>query len=651
MVASDTVDGRVESEERLPRDYGKYRLTRRIATGGMAELFLAHRHDAPLSPLVIKRILPHLASSDGFVSMFLDEARIAASLSHPNIVRIEDIGQVEGTYYLAMEYVHGEDIRCIYNKAYQLQRSLPLSHSIQVVADAARGLAHAHRATNFAGQPMHLVHRDVSPQNILVTYDGHVKVVDFGIAKAAGKVAQTRAGVLKGKYSYMSPEQALGEDVDHRTDLFALGIILYETTTGTRLFKRANELSTLQAIIKGQFTRPSEALPGYPAELERILMTALAREPEARFQSGERLADELEQFLDASRLRASRRDIASFMADLFADKLAEEEGSGEPSVADPALVREELGNRPGRSAQARLETELAQRRRRAPEPDDDDLDATKIERDTDPAPRKGADEANTVAVVAAYRAPAPRGPTAILDDSDPPFSGNDGPKYADPTERIRMRSSDPEPLVRPVFDPPRSPARRPPGSVLLVLAVVAMAAGGISLWAQRGQEPAAPTPVLASIRVLTEPNAEVFVDGDPVGTANGEGRAGPFEVPAGGRLLRVVHGDLRFDRQRDLEIEAGGRYEVEIRARQGFLVLRVAPWARVTVNGKAMGYTPLPRIPLYEGVHEVTLENPDLGVQKRRNVRVIAGEESLVEEVFSESEASSTQTQRSGSQR
>ncbi|MCA9554474.1 MAG: serine/threonine protein kinase, partial [Myxococcales bacterium] len=250
--------------ERLPRDFGKYRLEKRIATGGMAEVFLAHRLDEPLKPLVIKRILPHLIKSGDFVQMFLDEARIAAQLSHPNVVGILDIGQVEGTYYLAMEYVHGEDIRRIYNRAYKLQRSLPLSHSIRVIADAALGLGHAHKLTDLAGQPLGLVHRDVSPQNILVTYDGEAKVVDFGIAKAANKVAETRAGVLKGKYSYMSPEQALGEGIDHRTDIFALGIILYETTTGTRLFKRENELATLQAIIKCEYLPPSQALQNYP---------------------------------------------------------------------------------------------------------------------------------------------------------------------------------------------------------------------------------------------------------------------------------------------------------------------------------------------------------------------------------------------------
>lgn len=305
--------------EQLPKTFGKYRLERKLATGGMAEIFLARPLRGSGDPLVIKRILPNLVQAKDFVSMFMDEARIAARLDHPNVVRVLDLGQVEGSYFLAMEYVHGEDIRRIYNQAFKLQRSLPLSHSIQVVADAGRGLAYAHKLTDF-GQPMHVVHRDVSPQNILVTYDGRTKVVDFGIAKAVNKVVQTRGGVLKGKYSYMSPEQAMGEGIDHRTDIFALGIILYETTTGTRLFKRHNELATLQAVMKCDFVPPREALPGYPVELERIVLRALEKHPSDRWEDAEDFSDALETFLVTSGLKVSRSVISRFMHDLFADE-------------------------------------------------------------------------------------------------------------------------------------------------------------------------------------------------------------------------------------------------------------------------------------------------------------------------------------------
>jgi serine/threonine protein kinase len=349
----------VGTEEVLPTDFGKYRLVKKIATGGMAEIFLAHRHDTPNKPIVIKRILPHLVKGGEFVSMFLDEARIAAQLNHPNIVQIFDVGQIAGSYFIAMEYVHGEDIRRIYNAAYRLQRSLPLSHSIRVIADAALGLGYAHKLTDFAGRPMGVVHRDVSPQNILVTYEGGVKVVDFGIAKAANKVNQTRAGVLKGKYSYMSPEQALGDPIDHRTDIFALGIILYETTTGTRLFKRHNELATLQAIIKCEVVLPSEALPGYPPDLEEVLLKSLAKNPDERYGDAAEFSAALYDFLHTSELYVEREVIAGFMADLFKERLDEERGTGEPALPDEDEVKEEMreATTPSRDSRTRPSAE------------------------------------------------------------------------------------------------------------------------------------------------------------------------------------------------------------------------------------------------------------------------------------------------------
>ncbi len=357
-------------DEALPADFGKYRLEKRIAAGGMAEVFLAHRLDAPHEPLVIKRILPHISQDKSFVQMFTDEARMAANLDHPNVVRILDLGLVEGTYFMAMEYVHGEDIRRIYNRAYKLQRSLPLSHSVRIIADAALGLAYAHKLQDpLTDEPMGLVHRDVSPQNIIVTYAGDAKVVDFGIAKAAHKVQQTRAGQLKGKYSYMSPEQAVGDPLDHRTDIFALGVILYETTTGTRLFKRHNELATLQAVMKCEVPPPRQALPNYPPQLEAILVRALAKRPERRWQNGAALSAALYDFLDDAELRVEREQVGAFMRDLFAD----DDPAPSPSAPAPSRASE------GRGSGLEI-TAAARGRPRAPPPT-----AGMASRDHDPA--------------------------------------------------------------------------------------------------------------------------------------------------------------------------------------------------------------------------------------------------------------------------
>ncbi|MEO1228765.1 MAG: serine/threonine-protein kinase [Myxococcota bacterium] len=550
--------------------------------------------------------------------------------------------QIEGRYFLAMEYIHGEDVRSIYNQAFRLQRSLPLSHSVQVIADAARGLAHAHRAKDLAGQPLGLVHRDVSPQNILVTFEGHVKVVDFGIAKAANKVEQTRSGVLKGKYSYMSPEQALGDSVDHRTDLFALGIVLFETTTGTRLFKRATELTTLQAIIKCDHPRPSEALPGYPPGLETIVLKTLKRHPADRYRDGDRLADALEDFLDDARLRSSRETIADFMADLFKDRLREEAHTGDLAAARrgsrahslPAYPPEEDLTAPP-LPQARVATEVGSRKRPALGRVAEDLELTQSDEQppvpSDPAAdampsvtdRAPDEDEQTAAVTSAWDAPEK---TRLI--RDPHSEG----AFSDWTQRLLMqrKPSDSGEEFDEDLVVPRDRVQYVVLAVAAVLLGLVLGLGG-ALWRSGG-------PTKAEVTVLTEPGAEVFVDGDALGPAGPEGRAGPFLLPEGSRLIRVVQAELRFERERSVEVTAGRTYETEIRARKGFLQLRVSPWAQVAVDGKAMGLTPLPRIPLYEGVHEVVLVNPDMKARRVVTARVLAGEETKVEMRLTEGE-------------
>lgn len=306
--------------------FGNYEVLRKLATGGMAEVYLAKQTGlGGFERLVcIKRILAHLGEQDDFVKMFQDEARIAANLVHPNIAQIYDIGEIDGAYYIAMEYVRGEDMRHVYNQEVARGKPMPPEAAAHVVMGAAAGLDYAHRQASLDGRPLGIVHRDISPQNILVTYDGHVKIVDFGVAKAAGKMAETRAGVLKGKYSYMSPEQASGDPVDSRTDIFALGICLYEVTTGVRLFKRDTELETLHAVIEAKVTPPAEIIPGYDAHLQAIVLRALARDADDRYQSAGEMVRDLERFLIGRGHAPSPASLASYMQELFAEKLADE---------------------------------------------------------------------------------------------------------------------------------------------------------------------------------------------------------------------------------------------------------------------------------------------------------------------------------------
>ena len=312
-------------------EFGKYELLQKIGSGGMGQVFLARtvgQQDFE-KLLVIKRLLPHLSEDEEFLSMFLDEARIAARLNHPNLIQIFELGEYAGSHYLTMEYVAGEDLRRIerYLRV-QGKPPPPLGFACRVIADAAAGLDYAHKARDAQGRPLNLVHRDVSPQNILVGFDGAVKLIDFGVAKAAGKVQSTAAGILKGKYPYMSPEQALGNDVDARSDLFALGIVFWELLTGKRLFKAENELSTLRLVAACQVPPPSKL--GAPAVADALVMKALAKEPADRYPDAAAFRLAVEDFILEERLQASGAHLAAFMHGLYKERIAH--------LADPAAL-------------------------------------------------------------------------------------------------------------------------------------------------------------------------------------------------------------------------------------------------------------------------------------------------------------------------
>jgi len=322
-------DGEHSSEEEaLPRSFGKYTLLRKLATGGMAELFLAlHRSVAGFEKLiVIKRILPSMTKDKAFIEMLLHEARIAATLSHPNIVQIFDVGKVEDTFFIAMEHIHGEDIRAIVRAMKKNHvTEFPLEHTIAIVQGICGGLAYAHEKRDLDGVNLHIVHRDISPQNIVVTFNGDVKIVDFGIAKSGQKVSEeTRDGQLKGKVPYMSPEQASGESIDWRSDIFAAGVMLFELTTGKRLFKGQSEYETLKLICERDYPLPSQVRPGYPTALEEIVMKALAKTRVDRYQSASEMQADLEAFVREERLPVSNVGLSKWMQSLFQDKLTQQ---------------------------------------------------------------------------------------------------------------------------------------------------------------------------------------------------------------------------------------------------------------------------------------------------------------------------------------
>ena len=308
------------SSQPQPR-LGRYTLLRSLGAGGMAELFLARADgiEGFAKLVALKRILPHKATNERFVRMLLNEARLVAGLDHTNIAQVHDIGLDAGEYFFAMEYVHGQDLAHVLHRA--PHHKLHLENALHIAIGVCAGLHCAHIARDATGRPLDIVHRDVSPSNVLVSYQGAVKLVDFGVAKAATLVSETREGVIKGKYGYMSPEQCLGDPLDRRSDVFAVGILLWEMTVGRRLYMFKGELASLQRIVYVDAPRPSRFDPHYPAELEHIVMRALARDPRQRYQSAEQLQLDLEQFALDHRLAISAVSMAIEMKTLFRDQV------------------------------------------------------------------------------------------------------------------------------------------------------------------------------------------------------------------------------------------------------------------------------------------------------------------------------------------
>ncbi|MBC8131724.1 MAG: serine/threonine protein kinase, partial [Deltaproteobacteria bacterium] len=324
-----------EGQVVLPSQFGRYTLIQRLATGGMAEVFRAkivssHGFE---KVIVIKRILPHLAADRTFVTMFIDEAKLTAQLTHPKIVQVLDFGEVAGQYFIALEFIDGYDALALLRAAAQKRVRVPLALVLFVVAEILDALDYAHTALDMEGRPMRLVHRDISPSNIFIARHGDVKLGDFGIAHASDRESKTQAGTLKGKYGYMSPEQVTGAGVDGRSDLFAVGIVLAEAFMGRRLFTARNDLDVLLMVRDGRLDRLNRYGHDVPPELDQIVRKALRRDIDARYQTAAEFREALSDYLFAQKLRVGPADLRAFMNDV-----------SDPSPAAVARVQK-LGRR------------------------------------------------------------------------------------------------------------------------------------------------------------------------------------------------------------------------------------------------------------------------------------------------------------------
>jgi len=298
---------------------GPYEVLSRLALGGMAELLLARRNgiEGFQKLVVLKRILPQYASNPEFVDMFLREARLAAALEHPNIVQVFDIGKSGEDYYFAMAYLHGKDALALLRECSRTSRRLPVEHAIAIASGIAAGLHHAHEQVGFDGKPLGIVHRDVSPANAIVTYDGTVKLVDFGIAKAAAQMNHTRAGVRKGKAAYMSPEQCRGDPLDRRTDIWSLGVVLYEMLTMTRLYRADNDLAIMHRIVSSDPPSPTLVYPDLTPALDAVVRRCLQRDREQRYETAAQLQHDLDVCAHEQGLRPSAAALSEFLRGVF----------------------------------------------------------------------------------------------------------------------------------------------------------------------------------------------------------------------------------------------------------------------------------------------------------------------------------------------
>lgn len=316
--------------------FGKYELLRRMRVGGMAEVFRACEPTDRDRSLAIKRILPSFTDEADYVAMFIDEARLSMRFQHDGIVRAYELGQVADEYYIALEYIDGQDVATVLARARETSQPLPVAIACRIALDVCNALEYAHALRGDKGEPLGIVHRDVSPQNILVSYAGDVKLIDFGIAKSTEQLMRTQAGLLKGKYGYLSPEQARGQTLDRRSDLFSLGVCLYEMLSATRLFEGKNDFSTMRKVREGEILPLHRRNASVPPALAAIVQRALARQRNDRFQTAGEMAVALEGFVRAANQRCDREQLAQFMRERFRDEsaaaAAEQDAAGDPST-------------------------------------------------------------------------------------------------------------------------------------------------------------------------------------------------------------------------------------------------------------------------------------------------------------------------------
>lgn len=572
--------------------FGRYTLVRKLATGGMAEVFLA-RADGPRGfqkKCVVKRILPHFTDDPAFVDMFLAEARLAADLNHPNLVQIFDFGEVDGQYFIAMEYIDGPNLRSLNREVRRHDGPMRLTLAARIITLAAEGLHCAHELKDEQGHPVELVHRDISPDNVLVSRGGGVKVVDFGIAKAANQPHLTKSGMIKGKLAYMPPEQLAREPLDRRADIFALGVVLYELVSGEMPFDASSEVSIIQAIMGHEpLRRVNTRRDDVPPELDSIVARCLEKDREGRYASCRELQGDLERFIQASGEVVGASDIGALIERSF------------PPEAEPAGQPMPSGAMTG----APLDVTVP-RGKSASRPTPDVATVPSGHRAVAKAPSR-------------EKTPAPQ-PSSV---------------YEAQTER------EAPPSLSPTAVRATPPTNRTP-SIIIGVVLMLVFAGALTYSALKSSvgTPAVLVVDAGTAQALPTKVVPVPVP-DPGGAFDaGEAAAPAAEVDAGVAVPEA--GDAAVDQaldsgvsplavpvERDAGTSAAPLTHPTATTRTGTLELRIRPYAEVSIDGHPIGDTPLPVQVLPLGHHKVRLVNPTLEKDVQLDVVIKPGENVL----------------------
>ena len=644
--------------------FGPYELLYQLGTGGMGEVFLARqRGEHGIQRLVaIKRLLSHLNQQKHLVRLFLDEVRLVAQLNHGNIVQVIDHGQVDGQHYMAMEYVHGENLMAVIDRLDDSGMRVPVDLALHLASSVCEGLDYAHGKESLQGKPLGIVHRDITPHNILLSFQGEVKLADFGVARAAEQTHETLGGELKGKLAYMSPEQATGKPLDHRSDLYSLGVVLYEALSGRNPLRRDNSMATLEAVRDPGI--PSLALlqPELSPEVVQLVQWTLSPRPADRPASARQLHEALQKIVRAQQLSISPFALADTLRELFPESGPQERNGDADATAVGRRADDDLDN------QARKT--LWYLRQRRPDhdatvdltPQDRGTGGGTLQREGDTAVGPPTDRGRlglwllglcVLALVgggvtmALRRAPA-RSLVLTPDAGGGARAQLTSDAAPRPDQQLRAALKDRKPDAAPRRPPPRAPATlvirsTPPGAWVKVqgrlLADVTplrhrLSAGRYScsvglrnhkpwstaLTLRAGKsttlEPRL-KPLRASLNVRSTLACRVTVNR----TQAGETPLTGYSVAPGRAEVTCVNTSAGVRQTRRVRVSPGQTNEVQFRF--GVLNVNVEPWASVTVDGRPRGSTPL-RLHLAEGGHRLVLRNKEKQLQRQRTVEIKA---------------------------